>query len=35
MTDSNGREMSNRWQEALTIKAWVSAIWDDLEKEGR
>ena len=35
MTDSSGREMSNRWQEALIIREWVSAIWDDLEKEGR
>lgn len=27
MTDSNGREMSNRWQEALAIKSWVKGIW--------
>lgn len=30
MTDAHGREMSNRWQEALTIKSWVEEIWDDL-----
>ena len=32
MTDSNGREMSNRWEEALKIKSWVSDIWTDLER---
>ena len=32
MTDSNGREMSNRWKEALQIKSWVSDIWTDLER---
>ena len=30
MTGSDGREMSNRWQEALQIKSWVQKIWDDL-----
>ena len=30
MTGSDGREMSNRWQEALQIKSWVQEIWDDL-----
>ena len=23
MTDANGREMSNRWDEALVIRQWV------------
>ena len=27
MTDGNGVEMSDRWQEALTIKSWVEEIW--------
>ncbi|MGR3492815.1 MAG: sugar phosphate isomerase/epimerase family protein [Shimia sp.] len=27
MTDANGREMSNRWEEALQIKSWVEEIW--------
>ncbi len=31
MTDAQGREMSNRWQEALTIKSWVEGIWADLD----
>ena len=30
MTGPDGREMSNRWQEALQIKSWVHQIWDDL-----
>lgn len=30
MTDANGVEMSNRWEEAQTIKGWVEDIWDDL-----
>jgi hypothetical protein len=30
MTDSNGIEMSNRWEEALTIRRWIKGIWDDL-----
>ena len=30
MTGPDGREMSNRWDEALLIKSWVQAIWDDL-----
>lgn len=28
MTGPDGREMSNRWDEALTIKRWVEGIWD-------
>lgn len=30
MTDANGVEMSNRWEEAQMIKRWVQDIWDDL-----
>ena len=30
MTGLDGREMSNRWEEALLIKGWVRQIWDDL-----
>jgi hypothetical protein len=31
MTDANGREMSNRWEEALQIKVWVEAMWAEME----
>ena len=30
MTGPDGREMSNRWEEALLIKGWVRQIWDEL-----
>ena len=30
MTGQDGREMSNRWEEALQIKCWVREIWDGL-----
>ena len=30
MTDKNGVEMSNRWQEAQEIMGWVRQIWDEL-----
>jgi len=30
MTGPDGREMSNRWEEALQIRRWVQDIWDDL-----
>jgi len=30
MTDAQGREMSNRWEEALQIKAWIAEIWQEL-----
>ncbi len=30
MTGPNGREMSNRWEEALEIKSWVKHIWENL-----
>ena len=28
------RELSDRWQEALTIRSWVEEIWQELEQEG-
>ena len=31
ITDARGLELSDRWQEALTIRGWVEAIWADLE----
>ena len=31
MTGPDGREMSDHWQEAQVIKAWVEEIWEDLE----
>jgi len=30
MTGPDGREMSNRWQEAHVIKGWVREIWNEL-----
>jgi hypothetical protein len=33
MTGPDGRELSNRWEEALTIKGWVHDIWAALEAE--
>jgi len=30
--DADGQEVSNRWHDALTIKAWVDAIWADLDE---
>jgi len=30
MTDANQHELSDRWQEALTIRNWVEAIWTEL-----
>ena len=35
MTDANGCELSDRWQEALMIKARVIEIWQGLEAEAR
>ena len=29
MTDGNQEELSDRWQEALQIRAWIQAIWTD------
>lgn len=34
MTDSRQRELSDRWQEALTIRGWAEAIWADLQRHG-
>ena len=34
MTDADGREMSNRWEEAQVIKSWVREIWNDLDGDG-
>jgi hypothetical protein len=31
MTDANGVEMSNRWEEALTIRRWIIEMWTELE----
>ena len=33
ITDANRRELSNRWDEALRIKAWVETIWAELDAE--
>ena len=35
ITDGNGKELSDRWKEALTIKSWIEDIWDDLETSSR
>ena len=32
MTDKNGVELSNRWEEALLIKSWISEIWSEISK---
>ena len=32
MTDANGCELSNRWDEALQVNRWVTDIWHDLDK---
>ncbi len=34
MTGPDGREMSNRWEEAQLIKTWVRQIWDELGGDG-
>jgi hypothetical protein len=34
MTDATGREMSNRWDEALTIKRWIEADWAAMGGDG-
>ncbi len=31
MTGADGRELSNRWEEAQQIKGWVEDIWEDLD----
>ncbi len=33
MTGPDGMEMSNRWEEALTMKGWVEDLWKRLDKE--
>lgn len=33
ITDGGQRELSDRWQEALTIRNWVNEIWAELEAE--
>ena len=33
MTDAEGMEMSDRWQESLIMKGWVEDIWTRLVKE--
>jgi hypothetical protein len=33
MTDAQGMEMSNRWEESLIMKGWVEEIWARLVKE--
>lgn len=35
ITDIEQRELSDRWQEALTIRSWVESIWTELEIEDR
>ena len=31
ITNARGEELSDRWQEALTIRSWVEAMWQQLE----
>jgi hypothetical protein len=33
MTDAKGYELSDRWEEALTIKGWIEQTWRELEQE--
>lgn len=33
MTDADGMEMSDRWQESLIMKKWIEDIWTRLAKE--
>jgi len=35
ITDAHGAELSDRWQEALTIRRWVEDIWADLQNHER
>ena len=30
ITDAKGGELSDRWQEALTIRSWVEDTWEDM-----
>ena len=34
MTGPDSMEMSNRWEEALQIKQWVTDIWEELGGDG-
>jgi hypothetical protein len=34
ITDRNQHELSNRWEEALTIRRWIEEIWPELESDG-
>ncbi|MEO0908889.1 MAG: sugar phosphate isomerase/epimerase, partial [Pseudomonadota bacterium] len=34
MTGPDGKEMSNRWEEALLIKSWIEEMWSELEARG-
>jgi hypothetical protein len=33
ITDANGLELSDRWQEAATIRAWAGTLWQELQSE--
>ena len=33
MTGPDGFELSDRWEEALTIRRWVTEAWQQLEAE--
>ena len=33
ITGADGLELSDRWQEALTLKRWAEEIWAELEAE--
>lgn len=35
ITDGEQNELSDRWQEALTIRGWVQDTWASLDEEGR
>ncbi len=35
ITDRDGWELSDRWQEGLAIKGWIEEIWSRLDAEGR
>jgi hypothetical protein len=33
MTDKNQEELSDRWEEALKIRAWIEKIWQEVGQE--
>jgi len=35
ITDASRHELSDRWEEALTIRHWVEEIWNELEAEDK